>query len=79
MVQIGSPEEYFGVPQQEVVVAKPVEAKITEPVEVRYVQSQNGIVPNGIIPQTDYTPLIIGVCFLGTICFLAFLAWTWKK
>lgn len=74
MVQMGSPEEYFGSEKQQIVVTEPVEAKITEPIEVRYVYTQNGVVPTA-----DHTPLIIGVCFLGAICFLAFLAWTWKK
>lgn len=73
MVQLGTPEQYFGSTQQ-IVVAKPVEARIMEPVEVKYVYAQNGVQPTA-----DYTPLIIGVCFLGTVCFLAFLAWMWKK
>lgn len=55
------------VDQQETKVAikepiPPIQAKVIEPVEVQYVQPQ--------IQTTDYTPLIIGVCFLGTLCFL---------
>lgn len=69
MVKRGNPEEYFGATQRaEVLITEPIppiQAKMIEPVEVRYVQSQL---------QADYTPLIIGVCFIGTICFLAFLA-----
>lgn len=68
MVQRGSPEEYFGTTQKaEVLITEPIppiQARMIEPVEVRYVQSQL---------QADYTPLIIGVCFLGTVCFLALL------
>lgn len=74
MVQMGTPEQYFGPAEQKVVVSEipPIQAKVVEPVEVRYVYSQQGA-------PTDYTPLIICVCFLGTVCFLAFLAWTWGK
>lgn len=71
MPQIGTPEQYFGSPEQRIVVAEPVETKVIEPVRIRYVQSQ--------LQAPDYTPLIICVCFLGTVCFLAFLAWTWKR
>lgn len=73
MVQVGTPGQYFGSPKEktEVVIQEPIQAKVIEPVEVRYVYSQQG--------GADYTPLIIGVCFLATICFLGFLAWMWKK
>lgn len=73
MVQRGSPEEYFGTTQQ-VVIQEPlplVKAKMVEPVEVQPIQTQ--------LQTTDHTPLVICVCFLGTVCFLAFLAWSWKK
>ena len=71
MVQTGTPEEYFGSPAKHVVIPQPIQAKVIEPIDIRYVYTQE--------PNADYTPLIICVCFLGTICFLAFLAWTWKK
>ena len=76
MVQTGTPEEYFGAPPTKMVFTEPiplptVEAKIVEPVEVQYPQAQ--------LQTPDYTPLIIGVCFLATVCFLGFLAWTWKR
>lgn len=71
MVQVGTPEQYFASPAREVVIPQPIQAKIVEPVEVRYIYSQ--------LQAADYTPLIICVCFLGTVCFLAFLAWMWKK
>ena len=75
MVQMGTPEQYFGLPVTEsrVILAEPVPTiptKVIEPVQVQYPQVQT---------SPDYTPLIIGVCFLGTVCFLAFLAWTWGK
>lgn len=79
MVQQGTPEQYFGTGTQRIVMGEPVElvqplqAKIVEPVQVQYPQAQ---------ATTDYTPLIIGVvgvCFLGAVCFLAFLAWSWKR
>lgn len=70
MVQQGTPEQYFGSPPKQILIAEPIQAKVVEPVDVRYVQSQ--------VPP-DYTPLVICVCFLGTVCFLAFLAWTWGK
>ena len=77
MVQIATPEQYFGSPVQEIAIREPIQAifpepvptKIIEPVDVRYVQGQL---------QTDYMPLVV-ICFLGTICFLGFLAWSWKK
>jgi len=58
--QIGTPEQYFGSPPQEVVTSQPiqatVEARMVEPVEVKYAQA-----------QTDQTPLIIAICFLGAV------------
>lgn len=73
MVHIGTPEQYYGeepdYPGKKVVVGRPVEVKrILEP--VRYIYAQD---------STDHTPLIIGVCFLGAICFLGFLAWLVKS
>lgn len=75
MVQMGTPEQYFGLPVTEsrVIIGEPVPtipAKVVEPIQIQYPQIQ-------INP--DYTPLIIGVCFFGTVCFLAFLAWMWHK
>lgn len=75
MVQQGTPEEYFGLPVTEsrVIIGEPVPtipAKLVEPVQVQYPTVQTA---------PDYTPLVICVCFLGTICFLGFLAWTWHK
>lgn len=75
MVQQGTPEQYFGLPVTEsrVVLAEPVPtipARVVEPVQVQYPTVQTA---------TDYTPLVICVCFLGTICFLGFLAWMWHK
>jgi len=76
MVQMGTPEQYFGLPVTEarVILAEPVptiSAKVIEPVQVQYPQIQT--------TPPDYTPLVICVCFLGTVCFLAFLVWTWGK
>jgi len=78
MVQQGTPEQYFGLPVTEsrVIIGEPIPTfptKVVEPVEVKYAQLQT---------TPDYMPLVIGVCFLGTVCFLgflAFLAWTWEK
>lgn len=70
MVQIGTPEQYFGEDVRyrgkKVLVGEPIEVRrIVEP--VTYIQD-----------SVDNTPLILGVCFFGTICFLAFLVWMTK-
>lgn len=79
MPQMGTPEEYFGTTEQTYVVAQPVDTKVVAPVTVSEVVQPVRFQPQAQLQTADYTPLIIGVCFLGTICFLAFLAWTWKK
>lgn len=59
MVQQGTPEQYFGSPESRVVIGEPlppIEARVIEPVDVRYTQL-----------QTDNTPLILAICFLGAV------------
>lgn len=59
MVQIGTPEQYFTVPPMKISIQEPIppiEARVVEPVDVRYAQA-----------QIDQTPLILAICFLGAV------------
>lgn len=55
MVQTGTPEQYFGYVQP-IATPQPIEAKVVEPVEVKYARA-----------QIDNTPLILAICFLGAV------------
>jgi len=59
MPQIGTPEQYFGTPTSRIAITEPIEAKILEPVNFRYVNSE--------LQTQDYTPLIIGVIGLVSV------------
>ena len=61
MVQIGTPEEYFGS-RKEIVIAEPVPTKMVEPIEAKVIE------PVSVTQlQDNNMPLILAICFLGLV------------